>query len=89
MATNAILATLFFFLSRGACPRTVQMSVPSVHKYLLYCKRPIIPNNGYVDLANDCLLQLLLYGDKDFPDLVNRHVLELPLNFIHKTGRFD
>ena len=44
---------------------------------------------GYVDLANDFLLQLLLYGDKDFPDSVNRHSLELKSNFIHKTGRFD
>ena len=44
---------------------------------------------GYVDLANELLLQLLLYGNKDFPDSVNRHILELTLNFIHKTGRFD
>ena len=44
---------------------------------------------GYVDLANEFLLQLLLYGNKDFPDSVNRHILELILNFIHKTGRFD
>ena len=44
---------------------------------------------GYVDLAHDFLLKLLLYGDKDFPDSVNRHILELTLNFIHKTGRFD
>ena len=44
---------------------------------------------GYVDLANDFLLQLFLYGDKDFPDSVNRHILKLTLNFIHKAGRFD
>ena len=44
---------------------------------------------GYADLAHDFLLKLLLYGDKDFPDSVNRHILELTLNFIHKTGRFD
>ena len=44
---------------------------------------------GHVDLANEILLQLLLYGNKDFPDTVNRNVLELTLNFIHKTGRFD
>ena len=25
---------------------------------------------GYVDLANKFLLQLFLFGDKDFPDLV-------------------
>ena len=43
----------------------------------------------YVDLANECLLQLLLYGNKDFPDSVNRHILELTLNFIHNNGRFD
>ena len=39
--------------------------------------------------ANELLLQLLLYGNKDIPDSVNRHILELTLNFIHKTGRFD
>ena len=44
---------------------------------------------GYVDVANEFLLQLLLYGNKDFPVSVNRHILELTLNFIHKTGRFD
>ena len=44
---------------------------------------------GYVHLANDFLLQLLLYGVKDFPDSVNRHILELTLNFVHKTGQFD
>ena len=36
---------------------------------------------GYVDLANDFLLQLLLYGDKDFPDSVTGHILELTLDF--------
>ena len=44
---------------------------------------------GYGNLANELLLQLLLYGDKDFPDSLNRHILELTLHFIHKTGRFD
>ena len=32
---------------------------------------------GYVNLANDFLSQLLLYDDKDFPDSVNRHILDL------------
>ena len=44
---------------------------------------------GYVDLAHDFLLKLLLYGDKNFRESVNRHILELTLNFIDKTGRFD
>ena len=37
---------------------------------------------GYVDLASDFFLQLLLYGDKDFLDSMNRQILEFTLNFI-------
>ena len=40
-------------------------------------------------LSNKVLVQLLLYGDKDLSSDVNKHVLELTLNFIHQTGRFD
>ena len=39
---------------------------------------------GYVNLKNEALLQLLLYGDDDFPSSLNRHILELKLQFIHK-----
>ena len=61
-----------------------------VHKWdLLAGIYALLRPLGYVDLANECLLQLLLYGYKDFPVSVNRHILELILNFIHKTGRFD
>ena len=44
---------------------------------------------GYVNLKNDALLQILLYGDDDFPNSLNRHILELTLQFIHETGRFE
>ena len=44
---------------------------------------------GYVNLANEALLQLLLYGNKDFPISLNRQILELTLHFIHETGRFE
>ena len=44
---------------------------------------------GCVNLKNDALLQLLLYGDDDFPNSLNRHILELTLLFIHETGRFE
>ena len=47
-------------------------------------------------LSNKLLLQLLSYGDYDhdlydydLPSDVNKDVLELTLEFIHKTGRFD
>ena len=40
-------------------------------------------------LSNNVLVQLLLYGDKDLSSDVNKRVLELTLNFIHQTGRFD
>ena len=39
-------------------------------------------------LSRNVLLQLLLYGDKDFPDDVNKIILQLTIDFIHKTGRF-
>ena len=40
-------------------------------------------------LSNIVLKKLLLYGDKDFSENINKNILELTLNFIHKTGRFD
>ena len=44
---------------------------------------------GYVNLANDILLQILLYGDENFPNNLNRSILELTIRFIHSTGRFE
>ena len=38
---------------------------------------------GYVNLVNDVLLQILLYGDKNFPNNLNRSILELTIRFIH------
>ena len=34
-------------------------------------------------------MQVLLYGDKNFPDDLNKSILLLSLNFIHQTGRLD
>ena len=48
--------------------------------------RPLIQINS---LSNNVLTQLLLYGDKDLSNDVNKGILQLTLNFIHKTGRFD
>ena len=44
---------------------------------------------GHTDLQNSLLMQILLYGDKNFPDEVNKDILLLTLKFIHKSGRFD
>ena len=44
---------------------------------------------GYVNIPNEPLTHLLLYGDKDFPNDLNKNILELTLEFIHETGRFD
>ena len=35
------------------------------------------------------LIQILLFGDKDFFIDVNENVLKLTLNFIQKTGQFN
>ena len=40
-------------------------------------------------LSNDALTQLLLYGDQDLSNDLNKNILEFTLRFIHKTGRFD
>ena len=40
------------------------------------------------NLSNIVLIKLLLYGDKDFSDSINKSILQLTINFIHKTGRF-
>ena len=41
------------------------------------------------NLSNDALTQLLLYGNQDLSNDLNRNILELTLRFIHETGRFD
>ena len=41
------------------------------------------------NLSNDARTQLLLYGDQDLSNDLNKNILELTLTFIHETGRFD
>ena len=48
--------------------------------------RPVVQ---IADLSNDALTQLLLCGDNDLSNNLNRSILELTLSFIHETGRFD
>ena len=40
-------------------------------------------------LSNDALTQLLLYGDQDLSNDLNKNILELTLRFINEAGRFD
>ena len=44
---------------------------------------------GFTDISNEVLTQILLYGDKDLPNDLNRNILELTLEYIYTTGRFD
>ena len=46
-------------------------------------------NFTYKHNFHDALIQLLLYGDHDLSNDLNRSILELTLRFIHETGRFD
>ena len=41
------------------------------------------------DLSNDALTQLLLCGDQDLSNELNKDVFELTLRFIQESGRFD
>ena len=49
----------------------------------------LLPIVQIIDLSNDALTQLLLYGDQDLSYDLNKNILELMLRFIHKTGHFD
>ena len=49
----------------------------------------IRPFRQITDLSNDSLTHLLLYGDQDLSNDMNRNILELTLRFIHETGRFE
>ena len=44
---------------------------------------------GHTDLSNEFLMQIVLYGDKDFPDSLNKDILLLTLCFINEIGCFD
>ena len=48
--------------------------------------RPFLQING---LSNDILVEILLYGDKDFSDDVNKTILEFTIKFMNETDRFD
>ena len=41
----------------------------------------------YDNLSTEVLTQLLLYGDENLPNDVNRNILKLTLKFIQETGR--
>ena len=44
---------------------------------------------GFVNNSKEALMQVLLYGDKNLPNDLNKSILLLTLNFIHQTGRLD
>ena len=47
--------------------------------------RPFI---DFTNLSNETLVQLLLYGDSDLPNDVNRTILELTLCFVYENRPF-
>ena len=49
----------------------------------------LLQSLGCNDLSNQVLIQLLLYGDKDLPNDRNENIVELTLQYIHTTGRFE
>ena len=50
---------------------------------------PLLRPFGHANLSNEVLTPLLLYGDENLPNNVNRNILELTLQFIKETGRLD
>ena len=77
----------------SACYLSFCLSAESIfhvfHVYLLAEILPLLRPFGYANLSNEVLAQLLLYGDENLPNNVNRNILELTLQFIKETGRLD
>ena len=48
----------------------------------------LLQPHRYTNLPTEALTQLLLYGDKDPPNNLNRNIIELTLRLIHKPSRF-
>lgn len=44
---------------------------------------------GYISPSNGAFMALLLFCYKDLSDEVDRSILQLTLQFIHKTGQVD
>ena len=59
------------------------------HRNLLAGVFALLRPFGYIDLSNEVLTQLLLFGDKGLPNDVNRNILKLTLLYIHTTGRLN
>ena len=66
------------------CP---SFAVP--RRYLLTGVFALLRPFGYANLQNNVLIQILLYGDQNFPNELNKNILLLTVQFIHKSGRFD
>ncbi len=47
------------------------------------------PFSETTNLSRDRLMNLLLYGDQELQNNLNKHILELTIRFINETGRFD
>ena len=61
----------------------------SLRRNLLARTFTLIRPFSFANLPNESLTKLLLYVDIDLPLHINREILQLTLQFIHDTGRFD
>ena len=50
---------------------------------------PILASKGLLNLQNDLLTKLLLYGNDVLSDDANKAVLNATIKFIQKSSRFD
>ena len=79
-----------------------QTSAETTQHYLLDCNNytevrkdlfleinPILVSKGLLNLQNDLLTKLLLYGNDALSDVDNKAVLNATIQFIHKSTRFD
>ena len=76
--------------------------IEDTEHFLLLCPSFVVPQRdlltgvlallrpyGHVNNSNGALMQVLLYGDKNLSDDLNKSILLLNSNFINQTGRLD
>ena len=80
--TNHGIETMEHFLL--LCP-----SFEVERRNLLASEFQLLRKYGYIDLSNEVLAQPSLYGARYLPNDLNGNILELTLQHIHATGRFD
>ena len=70
----------YFLLCQAYC---------TIRRDLLTCVNDILYQNGFRNLSNEVLLQIILYGHEKLPYDSNANILSMTIQYIHDSKRFE